>query len=109
MTNKELLEYAAKASGMRLDSWKWFGAPVPYFVRLYEGAPTMERWNPLTSDGDALRLVVKLGMALNIRRNDVFAGNGMHGVKETMDSFDPYDATRRAIVRAAAEIGKAMP
>jgi hypothetical protein len=98
MTDRELLELAAKAAGIDIVGWVDDG-PLDIECLL---------WNPLTDDGDALRLAVKLGLALNIRRNDVFAGNGMYGVKETMDSFDPYAATRRAIVRATAEIGKEM-
>jgi hypothetical protein len=61
MTDRELLESAAKAAGGRVsfdyspDGYPWLqavvdGKPQPYPVR----------WNPLTDDGDALRLAVKL-------------------------------------------------
>jgi hypothetical protein len=93
MTDKELLELAAKAAGLEVVT------------------PTMLKygqWNPLTDDGDALRLAVKL----RIR----FAGMGERacafiGLREFWEDegSDPYAATRRAITRAAAEIGKAMP
>jgi hypothetical protein len=91
MTDKELLELAAKAAGIEINWFKW--------ERL------TGQWNPLTDDGDALRLAVKLNL-FNTRSKgyewpdaELFARH----------DEDPYAATRRAIVRAAAEIGKAMP
>lgn len=79
-------------------------------------------WNPLTDDGDALRLAVKL--RLTIKHDDPDAGgagiakdqagaptldgNGPWFRKEWHKDSDPYAATRRAIVRAAAEIGRSM-
>ena len=59
-------------------------------------------WNPLTDDGDALRLAVKL--RINVEPVYVWHGPWTNG--GTLE--DPYAATRRAIVRAAAEIGKEM-
>ena len=73
-------------------------------------------WNPLTDDGDALRLAVKLSISIS---DDYLYPNGEHVIRvgcsfgDTLygDSEvcgdDPYAATRRAITRAAAEIGKA--
>jgi hypothetical protein len=71
-------------------------------------------WNPITDDGDALRLAVKLGVTIytNIRTAYVFYGNHPINADEREITAteepgdDPYAATRRAIVRAAAEIGK---
>jgi hypothetical protein len=54
-------------------------------------------WNPLTDDGDALRLAVKLD--LSIDDACVIYSDGA--------SDDRYAATRRAIVRAAASIRRA--
>lgn len=66
-----------------------------------------EYWNPLTDDGDALRLAVKL------RMNVFHAGARVHAMDEDGDiesaeghEKDPCAATRRAIVRVAAEIGE---
>ena len=100
MTDSELLELAAKAAGELTPSW--YGNQ-DYF----DGV--LERWNPLTDDGDALRLAVKLEMELAVPRNrkDVYAGRLLLDAFEPVGS-DPYAATRRAIVRAAAEIGKEM-
>lgn len=90
MTDRELLELAAKAAGICLE---WDGPPDIWQPLYYKGK-TYHYWNPLTDDGDALRLAVKL-------RDRVPA---VHLLPANADAA----ATRRAIVRAAAEIGKAM-
>ena len=87
MTDKELLELAAKAAGIEINWFKW--------ERL------TGQWNPLVDDGDALRLAVKLKL-LSPELDPRIA-------IAPLDSEYPYAATRRAITRAAAEIGKAMP
>jgi hypothetical protein len=112
MTDRELLELAAKAAGglarfdISPDKWPWLqavvdGKPQPYPVR----------WNPLTDDGDALRLAVELGLAVSVEyqvgSTSVLWGPPTGHVREDHGT-DPYAATRRAIVRAAAEIGRNM-
>jgi hypothetical protein len=68
-------------------------------------------WNPLTDDGDALRLAVKLGMQIRypykggVTAHSDFPNFMTTPPVETLRD-DPYAATRRAIVRAAAEIGR---
>jgi hypothetical protein len=89
MTDKELLELAAKAIGLKLQ-YNYLG-----------GRDANQPWDPLTDDGDALRLAVKLKL-LSPELDPRIA-------IAPLDSEYPYAATRRAIVRAAAEIGKAMP
>lgn len=67
----------------------------------------LSRWNPLTDDGDALRLAVKL--RIGIERHKLCrttAYNHYRNVSVTEHNDDEYAVTRRAIVRAAAEIGK---
>lgn len=102
MTDKELLELAAKAAGIG-DAI--FHGPIE---GMWSNALD-EYWNPLTNDGDALRLAVKLHMSVTVEPREVWAGpyaaeyQGSEGVGN-----DPYATTRRAIVRAAAEIGKGM-
>ena len=99
MTDKELLELAAKAAGYE---WNWFGAN--FHIAIDERRYTS--WNPLTDDGDALRLAVKLHLDIHVDSNltEVIYLN------QTTEAHlgDPYAATRRAIVRAAAEIGKTL-
>ena len=114
MTDRELLELAAKAAGMKFkgsptnpDGYQTQQDDPPYGPR-----PWMP-WNPLEDDGDALRLAVKLRMMVDDIRvghkeNHIVAVTKGACAYEWRDP-DPYAATRRAIVRAAAEIGKAMP
>jgi hypothetical protein len=101
MNDKELLELAAKAAGIEL-TWSNPYVSVGDFARV-------PNWNPLTDDGDALRLAVKLRLELGFPKEYCVWSFGTNGVVCTEDpSNDPYAATRRAIVRAAAEIGRGM-
>lgn len=92
-TDRELLELAARAAGLPWDQWVIDGN---------------DSWNPLTDDGDALRLAVKLRLALVFDGLQVSASipDGAVFEMEPLKYADPHAATRRAIVRAAAEIGK---
>lgn len=101
-TDRELLELAAKASGELTASW--YGNDA-YF----DGV--LSRWNPLESDGDALRLAVKLRLTVSWDRFDdedyaTATPPHTHQGYDCMVSQDPYAATRRAITRAAAAIGE---
>jgi len=112
MTDKELLKFAAKAVGIELE-WDSRGA-----YEVIPGVTGSEKtWGPLTNDGDALRLAVPLNLTISTGGGgprDPHKANirvwrfGVPGVCEPK-GFDSLAATRRAIVRAAAEIGKAMP
>ena len=121
MTDKELIELAAKAYG--------FGDPEGNFIWTESEYPrgsktngalwnymgwcdTAQLWNPLTDDGDALRLAVTLGFVID--RNPawtiIYAGLWDSPKWEGVDveNGDSIAATRRAITRAAAQIGKEM-
>lgn len=108
LTDRELLELAAKAVGEVQGDWVGNTAYL-------DGV--LSRWNPLEDDGDALRLAVKLGQIGCLRINwgcgAVSAEDPTHRpfsmlfACEEMDAADPCAATRRAIVRAAAEIQRA--
>lgn len=100
MTDTELLMGAAKAAGLTVrlalvDGSLDVGADV---------AP----WNPLVSDSDALRLAVTLQMDVFVRTDQwseavapmVTAQREQHGTGNALA------ATRRAVVRAAAEVGR---
>lgn len=104
MTDQELLELAAKAADLEInfDDLLDCGGYTVY------GNNTEHKWwNPLTDDGDALRLAVKL--SIHVTYYDKACTATSDGfISEIMYNDDPYAATRRAIVRAAAEIGKAM-
>ncbi|MNF93649.1 hypothetical protein D3C84_763320 [compost metagenome] len=120
MNDRELLELAAKAAGIHgvlVERPAIDGYPTD-FVGIGRSAATIAPlWNPLADDGDALRLAVKLGA-----RVYVYPGHGddctivatddaarYKGWAREPHNGDPEKATRRAIVRAAAEIGRAMP
>ena len=97
MSDRELLELAAKAAGIDAHVTEWSST-----VEDDEG-DYLKPWNPLTDDGDALRLAVKLGL-YDLR--DLPFQESNDPVWEAVP--DPLAATRRAIVRAAAEIGRNM-
>jgi len=101
-SDRELLELACKAAGYeRLDRALGGG------IIIQDEDCHSVRWNPLTDDGDALRLAVKLGLCLLWQHDWLMAYSGDVSERERhLD--DPYVATRRAIVRAAAEIGRSM-
>jgi hypothetical protein len=96
MTDRELLELAAKAIGLKLR-YNYLG-----------GRDANQPWDPLEDDGDALRLAVKLGLLVDVCEEATGAqALNMAFCTEPINS-DPYAATRRAITRAAAEIGKTL-
>ena len=110
MTDREMLELAAKAAGMPFHKWN----DAHGYLMVNVGGDTRE-WNPLTDDGDALRLAVKLGLSVSMPSDkypSAFAQE-WHGqgpcARAVPAENDPYAATRRAIVGTAAYIGKAMP
>lgn len=122
-SDRELLELAAKAAG--IGDWVWDEQFL--CMRLPPGAYTIahtqKHWTPLTDDGDALRLAVKLNLSVELypiydpikhavivkqrRRSDTLRERNPTEMSELCGD-DPYAATRRAIVRTAAEIGRMM-
>ena len=107
MTDRELLEQAAKAADIPA---RW---DIEYgrmqIARPHKGGTNYEEWNPLTDDGDALRLMARLNINVTYRENI----NGAFVIAEHKEiMFCPEslggphedDTTRRAIVRAAAAL-----
>lgn len=86
MTDRELLELAAKAVGYERNS----AGPV---------GPC--EWNPLADDGDALRLAMAIGMD----SIEIVVDEWPDHASGIMRKEPNIPATRRAIVRAAAQIG----
>lgn len=84
MNDRELLELAAKAAGYK----PWGADCEGYPIFVIEGCPI--GWNPLTDDGDALRLAHALGMQLNL------------------DECNDMNDVRTDIVMAAAAIAAAL-
>ena len=105
MTDRELLKMAARAAG--------YNAFPGHAAQMMDSG-----WNPLSNDGDALRLAVDLRIDVYpwISEEDptssAMARNG-HGFRAiefaSKNRGCRYAATRRAITRAAAEIGRSMP
>ena len=98
MTDKELLELAARAAGYTLEEHYDDEQYYPWCTE------TLAFWNPLLDDGDAFRLMVTLKI-------DVALYNNCASVDDMPLEFyedDHYTAVRRGIVKAAAEIGKEM-
>lgn len=100
MTDRELLEKAARAAGLysQGDETSRYGHFMGLSIR-GDDNPSGYCWNPLTDDGDALRLAVKLRMTPHIDSNSTECSDCFE-----VHSGDPYAATRRAIVRAAAAL-----
>lgn len=99
--DKELLERAARAAGIEL---LWSSEPG-WAPKLK--SERMQSWDPLSDDGDAFRLAVKLEIQVIHHHHGV--GWVDAGFFKELIGGDPYAATRRAIVRAAAAIGQEMP
>lgn len=119
MTDRELLEFAAKAAGIHGEYVENLPLNGAYRTGIYDHLFNCE-WNPLTDDGDALRLAVKLRLVIHVWDDGSYVsvaktlpdgkapsndGDDWHGCDVEKD---PYAATRRAITRAAAEIGKTL-
>ena len=100
MTDRELLELAAKAAGVEHPGGEHcVNGPALWDIE------HKRWWRPLTNDGDAMRLAVQLGFVVEPGKcwhshyGPVFGEDVLMGVMA---------ATRLAIVRAAAEIGAQM-
>lgn len=105
MDDVELLELAAKAAGYQVEWVRNSGC----FYRCEEEIGR-EQWDPLEDDGDALRLAVALRLDVFFFEGfrEVHSSHCMIGESENWERYgdDPHAATRRAIVRAAAEMAK---
>lgn len=110
MTDVEMLKLAAKAAGLQ-----WLAAKADEGLLVGTTCDDSRIWNPLTDDSDAFRLAVKLQMSTDIGATEISVcwwfydeqGRGLAAVYEPV-SDDLAAATRRAIVRAAAEEGEAL-
>jgi len=106
MTDRKLLELAAKAVGLGVH-------------RLDEDEYYPKAWNPLLDDGDALRLAVKLGFLIEVIHceqmvvvwdcepaNETRKASVLWGDLTGAEVDNAHAATRRAIVKAAATVVK---
>ncbi len=124
--DRELLELAAKANwseDLEDMSIRWgdLDGCILYIHadnQDHNGIDREFRWDPLNEDADAFVLAMRLELGVVCKREkDPYEKNrsvvtdpyrvGQLRIVE-MHKGDPEAATRRAIVRAAAEIGRAM-
>lgn len=107
--DKELIEFSAKAAGHTLAAWTG-----DTMLCMDEASDRTYAWNPLVDDGQALRLAVKLRIDATFSR-DIHPMHAHQTVTAWSDNENRSDeflrrdemaAVRRAIVRAAAEIGR---
>lgn len=115
MTDKELLELAAKAAkidGDWVELYPEDGHPT-YSCGIGKVGRIITLWNPLTDDGDALRLAADLRLMVKPGKHKgdgctvESQRQGIAGCTAFRD--DPAEQMRVSIVTVAAEIGKAMP
>lgn len=106
MSDRELLELAAKAAGIKVD-WR-----ESVECLCYSGSPYNVAWSPHKDYGDSMHLAATLRISIT------FIGRGTvqtwaDGTTITTEVIhkraDPAAATRRAVLQTAAEIGRAMP
>lgn len=107
-TDRELLELAAKAADLNVTWDEQVG-----LMALFSPDGSFCYWQPQHDDGDALRLAVKLRLNINFEEWDgtEFACAVPHKSHQGYDEVvgdDEDAATRRAIVRAAAEVGRGL-
>lgn len=114
MTDRELIELAARAAGI---CGSWFEIDKEFKLDSPIKADGVNRylWRPHQDDGDALRLAISLGIVID--PSDIKKGRsayvsyplgGKYYPMTNMEVVDEEYAMRRLIVRAAAEIGKTM-
>jgi hypothetical protein len=104
----ELLTLAAKVIGARaeaVDGEQWV------VLHLLDGAPVFG-WNPLRHSADAFELAVASNLGVNVLEWQVTVATP-YGAQLIVEAFydhagDGSAATRRAVTRAVAEIGKGM-
>lgn len=105
----ELLLLAAKAAG-------YFVCGDFSGLVIRDGYKNERKWNPLTDDGDALRLAVRIKISIMSFEKSVFVQSCPDSLlsfsdvdaMEMIDGSNDDEATRRTIVRVAAAIGETM-
>ena len=115
MTDRELLEPAAKAAGLRHIQYTNDYDGSMGLMQCDEHGRHTYTWNPLLNDGDAFRLAADLRLDVLwaehspsvVVNNDSWANeSNLVEVRESYFHSTKYEALRRAIVIAAAELAK---
>ena len=118
--DKTLLEMAAKAAGLKNYRYCPAEDGLHACIEYDDEDDCTVVWMPHLDDDDTLRLMVQRGLGI-YRGHDAIRGEFCEVfyrprkyarqkscIEYHKDHQDQFAATRRAIVRAAAEIGKAM-
>jgi hypothetical protein len=121
MSDRELLELAAKAAGLIIRGECVDGDDCFTGLLCKHGDGRLRhpkfRWNPLTDGDDALRLAARLNIDIVWEANgpdfNVVTHVWCSGRTQALDTVESVDAQGdaalcRAITRAAAEIGRGM-
>lgn len=108
MNDRELLEKAARAIELELRFETRMSFDGKGKLPVIKRGNVWVDWDPLTDDGDALRLAVKLQIRVEPIGDWAVAYAGSVCAQQfsepVRDLANPYAATRHAIVRAAAAI-----
>lgn len=108
MSDRKLMPMAAKAAAIKIE-YEEDGSIASYWNEFGDV------WEPLTDDGDALRLAAVTGLVVGCDGRGIEAKTVSGAIPSAWaveSEYGPPDhmaRIRRAIVRAAAEIGRAMP
>lgn len=106
MTDREILELAAKAAGGT------FKSAESIYIRgtLWTPNGWPEEWNPLEDDGDAFRLMTQLDITVNCNRDEltVIVQSWRPKLCKAVRTNNTDADVRRAIVEVAAMIGKLL-
>lgn len=106
MEDKELIELAAKAAG--INGYRYsegFGCMAHWNESDGGWFDACGLWDPLSNDGDALRLAARLDLIVDFSRfSAIEAGRFYVGHRD----FVLGSSANEAITRAAAKIGKEM-
>jgi len=110
----DLTEKAARAAGFEVRRYRARDLVV---IHVREQGGQWRQYGPLTDDGDALRLAVRLGLCIFFVDGQMAVGRwysgaqGLDGASEKVagkGDAGRAEAVRRAIVRAAAEIAEVV-
>ena len=111
MTEREVLELAAKAMGQKVVNWAHDGSA--------ELSPRGGAWwNPLRNDEDAFRLIVRFGMEVHSGYVSCHVGHAAGSIQqqyqivpgaENPNADAAAAALRAAVTSVAALIGQSMP
>jgi len=99
MTDRELLEMAANAAGLRATGHYDFQCGLE--VSAPHNAPYY--WNPLEDDGDAFRLALALHIQADASADYTCIAVTNYGWREAVTGRDRAQSMRRAIVLAVAD------